>query len=243
MNRRLFLSAAAMAPMAFAQSDNEAGFTLLFDGRSLSGWNVQDGPEAAFYVNDGAIVAHESAGYPTWLRPAREHENFDFRGEFFVRGWMNSGIYLHAPEHGGNMWCGMKLNIFHQVDEKPAPESMGSIFPIVPPLKVNVKNKGEWNTFRIVMDWPRLRVWTNGEAIQDLDVETVPELRHRLRSGYLGLESLSYPSGFRGVRLGGWPPRVSWTPFYETAQDFTKWRVFDGKPIFQALGGVLHGDG
>ena len=32
---------------------------------------------------------------------------------------------------------------------------MGSIFPLVPPLKVNVKNKGEWNTFRIVMDWPR----------------------------------------------------------------------------------------
>ena len=95
---------------------------------------------------------------------------------------MNSGIYLHAPEHGRNIWCGMKINIFHQVDAKPAPESMGSIFPLVPPLKVNVKNKGEWNTFRILMDWPRLRVWTNGEVIQDLDVETVPELRHRLRT-------------------------------------------------------------
>ena len=154
---------------------------------------MQDGPETAFYVNDGAIVVHESAGYPTWLRSARQYENFDFRGEFFVKGWTNSGIYLHAPEHGRNMWCGMKINIFHQVDAKPAPESMGSIFPVVAPLKVNVKNKGEWNSFRILMDWPRLRVWTNDEPIQDLDVETVPELRHRLRSGYLGLESLSYP--------------------------------------------------
>ena len=68
------------------------------------------------------------------------------------------------------MWCGMKIHIFHQVDEKPAPESMGSIFPLVAPFKVNVKNKGEWNTFRILMDWPRLRVWTNGEPIQDVDV-------------------------------------------------------------------------
>ena len=85
--------------------------------------------------------------------------NFDFRGEFFIRGWTNSGIYLHAPEHGRNMWCGMKINIFHMVDAKPAPESMGSIFPIAAPLKVNVKNKGEWNTFRIQMDWPRLRAW------------------------------------------------------------------------------------
>ena len=110
------------------------------------GWAVQDGPESAFYVDDGAIVAHESSGYPTSLRSARQYENFEFRGDFFVKGWMNSGIYLHAPEHGRNMWCGMKINIFHQVDEHPAPESMGSIFPLVPPLKVNVKNKGEWNT-------------------------------------------------------------------------------------------------
>ena len=94
---------------------------------------------------------------------------------------MNSGIYLHAPEHGRNISCGMKINIFQQVDAIPKPESMGSIFPLVPPLKVNVRNKGEWNSFRILMDWPRLRVWTNGEMVQDLDVETVPELRHRLR--------------------------------------------------------------
>src|SRR3954447_8467147 len=171
MNRRDFLSAAAAAPVLFAspQAADEARMVALSDGRSLAGWSVQDGPESAFYVSDGDIVVHQSAGFPTWLRSARQYENFDFRGEFFVRGWMNSGIYLHAPEHGRNIWSGMKLNIFHQVDEKPAPESMGSIFPLVPPLKVNVKNKGEWNTFRILLDWPRLRIWTNGEAIHDLD--------------------------------------------------------------------------
>jgi hypothetical protein len=141
------------------------------------------------------------------------------------------------------MWCGMKIHIFHQVDATPAPESMGSIFPVVAPLKVNVKNQGEWNTFRIVMDWPRLRVWTNGELIQDLDVETVPELRQRLRSGYLGLESLSYPIRFRNLRVRELPSKVVWTPLYETPRDFAKWHVSDGKPLFQALGSVLHSDG
>jgi hypothetical protein len=242
MNRRAFITAAAAAPILFAQTEEETNFTTLFDGRSLNGWTVQDGPESAFYVNDGAIVAHESSGYPTWLRSAREYENFDFRGEFFVRGWMNSGIYLHAPEHGRNIWCGMKINIFHQVDEKPAPESMGSIFPIVPPLKVNVKNKGEWNTFRIVMDWPRLRVWTNGEPVQDLDLESVPELRHRLRSGYLGLESLSYPIRFRNLRVRELPAKVAWTTIYNGPEDLAKWHISDGKPKFEALGPVLHSD-
>src|SRR3954454_20995842 len=183
MNRRDFLAATAAAPLLFAQNNDESGFTTLFDGKSLDGWTVKDGPETAFYVKDGDIVGHEGRGYPAWMRSAKQYENFDFRGEFFVRGWTNSGIYLHAPEHGRNMYCGMKINIFHEADGKPAPESMGSVFPLVPPLKVNVKNKGEWNSFQIVMDWPRLRVWTNGEMVQDLDVESVPDLRHRLRSG------------------------------------------------------------
>jgi hypothetical protein len=87
MNRRTFLSGASAAPLLFAtpQKADEAGLTSLFDGRSLEGWSVQDGPESAFYVNDGAIVVHESAGYPAWLRSARQYENFDFRGEFFVK--------------------------------------------------------------------------------------------------------------------------------------------------------------
>jgi hypothetical protein len=245
MKRREFLSTVVLTPalVSLRQDSDEAGFVPLFDGMSLDGWSVADGPESAFYVDDGAIVVHPSAGFPTWLRSARQYENFDFRGEFFVQGWMNSGIYVHAPEHGRNIWCGMKINIFHQVDANPAPESMGSIFPLVAPRVVNVKNRGEWNAFRILMDWPRLRVWTNGALIQDVDVETIPELRYRLRSGYLGLESLSYPIRFRGLRVRELPSKISWTPLYETAQDMAKWHVLDGKPIFQALGGVLHGDG
>ena len=245
MTRRDFLGGAAVGPvlLTLRQGPSEAGFVPLFDEVSLNGWTVADGPESAFYVNDGAIVVHESAGFPTWLRSARQYENFDFRGEFFVKGWMNSGIYLHAPEHGRNISCGMKINIFQQVDQTPKPESMGSIFPIVPPRRVNVKNNGEWNSFRILMDWPRLQVWTNDELVQDVAVDTVPELRDRLRSGYLGLESLSYPIRFRALRVRELPSKVSWTTLYEDARDLEKWRVLDGKITFQALGPVLHGDG
>ena len=116
-------------------------------------------------MDDGAIVVHESSGFPTWLRSAKQYENFDFRGEFFIKGWMDSGIYFHAPEHGRPMWNGMQIHIFQQKDDDARAAVHGSrSFPVVAPLKVNVKNKGEWNTFRILMDWPRLRVWTNEET-------------------------------------------------------------------------------
>ena len=179
MNRRHFL---ATLPLLL-RAETEEGFTSLFDGRSLAGWSIREGPQSAFYVKDGAITVGENANFPTWLRSAKQYENFDFRGEFFVKGWTNSGIFIHAPEHGRNTWIGEKINIFHKQDQKMLPESAGAIFPIIPPLKVDVRNKGEWNTFRILMNWPSLKVWMNGTLVQDLDVDSNPELRYRLRRG------------------------------------------------------------
>ena len=242
MHRRAFLAAASAAPFAFATPADD-GLTPLFNGKTLEGWTIQDGPESAFYVNDGAIVVHESSGFPTWLRSARQYENFDFRGEFFVKGWTDSGIYFHAPEHGRPMWNGFELHLFHQQDEKPKPESMGAIFPVVAPQRVNVRSKGEWNSFRILMDWPRLRVWTNDEIVQDLDVSAIPELRYRFRRGYLGLQSLSYPIRFRNLRARELPSTDKWHTLYGGEGDAEKWYVGDGKPNAKFLGDVIYTDG
>jgi hypothetical protein len=241
MNRRQFLSTAAVP--ALLQAQVESGFVPLFDGRTLTGWKIKEGLDTAFYVDKGDIVVHDSGGFPTWLSSEKQYENFDFRGEFYIKGWMNSGIYIHAPEHGRNIWCGMKINIFQDREDPPKPESMGSIFPLIAPLKINVKSKGEWNTFRILMDWPRLQVWTNDELVQDVDVEKNPELRHRLRHGYLGFESLSYANRFRNLRIRELPSKQTWQTLYESPADFEKWTVSEGEPHFQALGEVLHGDG
>ena len=248
MNRRTFLTATGIMPLAIrtlgAQvPEDESGFVPLFDGKTLAGWSVQDGPSSAFRVDAGAIVVDEGANFPAWLRSARQYENFDFRCEFFLKGWMNSGIYLHAPEHGRNIWVGMKINIFHQADKSPKPESVGSIFPLVPPRAVNVRNKGEWNTLRALMDWPRLQVWMNDTLIQDVDVESVPELRHRLRRGYLGLESLSYPIRFRNLRIRELPGKETWDVLYGGPDDLAKWQIASGKPSFEPRGEILRGDG
>jgi hypothetical protein len=243
MNRRSFVAASVMVPSYLRAQSDEAGFTSLFDGTSLNGWTVEEGPSTAFYVKEGAIVVHESFGFPAWLRSAREYENFDFRGEFFLKGWMDSGIYLHAPKHGRPMWNGMQIHLFHQSDEKPMPQSMGAVFPLVAPRKINVKNQGEWNSFRILMDWPRLQVWTNDEVVQDLDVESMPELRLRFRKGYLGFESLSYPIRFRNLRVKELPAKDKLQVLYGGPADIDKWQVSDGKPNVTVAGDVLHADG
>jgi hypothetical protein len=244
MNRRTFLAAAPLAAgAAAAPASAQDGFTSMFDGKTLTGWRIVDGPDTAFYVKDGAIVAHDSADDPTWLRSEREYENFDFRCEFFVKGWIDSGVYIHAPLHGRPAWCGMRVNIFHQIDEVPKPNSMGSIFPLVAPKLVNVKPKGEWNTMRIRMDWPSLKVWVNDTLVQDLNVDSVPDLRHRLRRGYIGFVNLSYPIRFRNIQIRELPSKEKWEPLYESAEDFGKWFISEKTPRFEALGESLWCEG
>jgi hypothetical protein len=245
MNRREFLATTAASPMVLAAAEN--GFQPLFDGRTLAGWVIEEGPESAFHVDDGAIVASPSSQYPAWLRSTSSFENFDFRCEFFVRGWTDGGVYIHAPLHGRPGWNGMQVNIFHRRDEVPQSNSMGAIFPLVAPSLVNVRGQGEWNSMRILMDWPRLRVWTNEEMVQDLDVDAHSELRHRFRHGHIGLSGLGYPIRFRNLRIRELRGKERWEDLYVTSNDFDKWYVSESEERaparFLALGGVIRAEG
>jgi hypothetical protein len=248
MNRREFLSTAAATPILFQnQGQPESGFQSLFDGTSLAGWTTAEGPESAFYVENGEIVSSTSSGYPAWLRSDQEYENFDFRCEFFVRGWIDGGVYFHAPEHGRRMWVGKLVNIFHQREELPKVNSMGAIFPVVAPSKVVVRNQAEWNQLRILMDWPALQVWVNDEQIHDLDLEQDRRLAHRFRSGYLGLSGLTYPLRFRNLRIRTLPGKETWEELYGSPADADKWFVSESTPQaparFLYLGGVIRAEG
>lgn len=245
IRRRSFvpLAAATLAGPAYSQPAHpSAGWTSLFDGSSLNGWTIVDGFESQYYAADGAICLAAHAAFPAWLRSARQYENFELEGEFFIQGWTDAALYLHAPEHGQPSKSGFQIKVFHQVNNPPTPYSVGSVFPTVAPSKINVK--AGWNPFRILMDWPVLRVWINGETVQDLNLDSVPELKDRLRAGYLGIGGASTPCRFRALRVRELPSKQAWITLYESPADLeANWQVSEGKPEFQALGPVLRSAG
>ena len=219
----------------------------LFDGRTLSGWTISEGPESSYYIDGGAIVGSPSAEYPAWLRSNRQYENFDLSFEYFLKGWMDGGVYFSAPEHGARSRCGFRVSLFHQQDIVMHTNSPGAIFPLVAPRLVNVKNKGEWNTMRIRLEWPKLEVLSNGEATHSLDVEANPELRGKLRAGYIGFDTLSYPMRFRNIAIRELPSKTKWETLFSSPADLNKWTVtesVDRSPArFEAFGNVLRADG
>lgn len=246
LNRRqcfAFLAAFAAAPRLSAATEE----TTLFNGRDLAGWHVRSGPESAFYVTDGAVMASPSSAWPAWLSTNREYENFDLSCEVFFKGWSDGGVYIHAPEHGRGGLCGIKINLFHQIDKEPKTNSMGSVFNVVAPRRADVHKPGEWNRLRIVNDWPSLRVWINGELVQDVRIDTHPELSRRLRHGALGFVALGYPFRFRNVTVKELPSKLAWTTLYDAPDDMQKWFVsetHERAPVrFEPCGHVLRADG
>jgi hypothetical protein len=247
LNRRRFLAGAAATALARPLRVAAANDAALFNGRDLSGWHVQEGPESAFYVTEGVIHASPSSAWPAWLSTDREYENFDFSCEVFFKGWTDGGIYIHAPEHGTPSRCGLKINLFHQIDKEPKVNSMGSVFPLVAPRRADVHKSGEWNRIRILHDWPALRVWINDELVQDLPLDQNVELSRRLRKGFIGLMSLGYPIRFRNLAIKELPSKLSWTALYDGPDDMQKWYVSESNKRvpaqFVALGSVLRADG
>ncbi|MBX7072478.1 MAG: DUF1080 domain-containing protein [Pirellulales bacterium] len=221
-----FLGFIVCGQLAIARADDaNDGFQPLFNGKDLTGW-VAEGP-AGFSVKNGQVVSDGSGDYPTWLRSEEEFENFVLRFEFRLRLYGEGGVFLHAPAHGRNSNVGFEIQLSDDTrNPGPAVISTGAVFAAVPPLKQNSRPLGQWNAMEITFDWPRLKVVLNGETVQDLDVEANPELRDRLRRGYLGLQDRGKPIALRNVRVKRLPDREQWRSLFN-GQDFSGWDILE----------------
>jgi hypothetical protein len=66
---------------------------------------------------------------------------------------------------------------------------------------------GEWNHYRVLAKGPRIRVWLNGQMIDDLTDEAIYKTHSK---GFIGLQehgiargSGPYEVGWRNIRLRG----------------------------------------
>lgn len=188
------LAVALVAVLPTAAQDKEFkledGFTSLFNGKDLSGWEVMN--KGKFSVKDGVILLDKGGG---WLRSEKEYKDFDLRMDFrFVSKGADSGIFIRAGKEGGN-WP----NKAYQVQTMDN-NSLGALFgggkakKDDAALKKVMKPTGEWMTYQIVAQGPKLEVKINGETIT-----TAEGLEDR--TGYIGMQGEGGVLEFKNVRI------------------------------------------
>src|SRR6476659_4382248 len=97
MNRyiRLLAIAIVFAPLAVSaqQPTAEPGFTPLFDGKTLDGWQ---GGKDGYIVEDACIVSQPKGSGN--LDTVKQYSDFDLKFEFKLTPGANNGIGIRVPD-------------------------------------------------------------------------------------------------------------------------------------------------
>ena len=143
---------------AFGQS--EAGWSTLFDGKSLDNW-TQIG-DANWHLADGVVSADKGSGF---LVSKQAYTDFQLRVEFWVDDDANSGIFIRCtnPDKVGTD-SAYEVNIY---DKRPDPSYGTGAIVNVAKVEPMPKAGGKWNVYEITAKGPRFTVILNGQKTVD----------------------------------------------------------------------------
>jgi hypothetical protein len=209
--------AAAEPPNTLSPAEQAAGWRLLFDGTSLTGWRSlkSPAPGAGWKVIDGAIVRTAESGD---LVTADAFGDFDLSIEWKVEEATNSGI-LYRVDLGSDRTyeSGPEYQILDNVkggDRFQPSHRAGALYDLVAPPQDFTRPVGQWNLTRIRVRGWHVEHWLNGHKIVDVDLGT-PEGRAMIaaskfrqwpqfatfRRGHIALQDHDHRVAFRDLRI------------------------------------------
>ena len=164
----------AMAASGWAAADQPRP---LFDGTSLSGWDIRTGEEKWWKVADGMIVGgslDEQVPHNTFLATMESFENFELVFKIRVRGaggFINSGIQIRSVRvpnshemqgyqvDAGPGWWGKLYDESRRNTVIGEPKDAQALAAAI--------KEDDWNEYRIRAEGPVIRSWINGVAALD----------------------------------------------------------------------------
>ncbi len=218
----MFCTGAARAPLEAEQPDTsnsdqggsaegqiEDGFSSLFDGKWLSGW---EGPGYWFRVEQGSIIAgrdDQKIPHNFFLATTREFSDFDLRLQVKAIGdRYNGGIQFRSRRvanseevsgyqadvgmvtDGSTVWGAL-------YDESRRRKMLATPDP---DLIARLLHKDDWNDYRIVAVGQRIELFINGQRVVEYDEpdDSIP------RDGVMALQIHSGPANeiwYRHLRI------------------------------------------
>lgn len=156
-------ASSAWAQNALTATESEQGYKLLFDGKTLNGWEQRTTarPDAVpdWSVQNGALLCGGTA--PSWIHTNDLYQDYQLKLQ--VRGphLVNSGIFLRSTKEGQPHITGYELQIW---DKQPAGYNTGSLVGsvIAPPATLKAD---EWNDYDVTVQGNHYTVKINGKTV------------------------------------------------------------------------------
>lgn len=183
LSAMLFCAAAdaEQPPNTLSPPEKEAGWRLLFDGKTTKGWrgyNMEKMPPG-WEVIDGALVrvsggaGGKGAGGGDDIITVDQFENFDLRLEWKLVSGGNSGILYRCPEGARTAWhVAPEMQVLdntRNVGRKPS-QLAGALYDLYAPAKDVTRPVGEWNEARVVANGNHVEHWLNGVKLLEYEL-------------------------------------------------------------------------
>ncbi len=189
---------AGAAPNTLTPAEQKAGWTLLFDGRTLDGWRGYKVPDASgsrWKIEDGFLTLPPNDGKDT--RGARDiiskatFDRFELTWDWRVAPGGNSGLKYFVLEDR-DAAIGHEYQLID--DERHADAKIGphrqtaAFYDVLPAANRPLKPAGEFNTSRVVVRGQSVEHWLNGQRVLQYELDS-PAVRAAVeKSKFKGIE-------------------------------------------------------
>lgn len=170
--------------VAIAANPPGDGWRVLFDGKSLDGWEKHGG-KAQYRVEDGAIVGNSVPNTSnTFLCTKDTFSDFELEFEVNVGPGLNSGVQVRSKIKENDRVYGPQV----EIARAPGPsgyiygEGTGQGWLSQNRTGRDPSKNDQWNHFRVVCKGANIKTWINGEPVADLTDE------ESAREGLIGLQ-------------------------------------------------------
>lgn len=170
-------SKGAPAQNTLSAREKAEGWTLLFDGKSTSGWKgfgKAAFPDQGWIVEDGTIKGLGKKGGD--IITTTSYGDFEFAWDWRLSFQGNSGIKYFVDEGRGNAG-GAIGHEYQTIDDDNYTvmsltdrQKTGAWYDVIPPAKRAANPVGTWNTSRLVVRGNTVEHWLNGTLVLSYDI-------------------------------------------------------------------------
>ena len=168
----------------------EPGYTMLFDGTraSTEDWTMA-GPGSISRASDCTLFTEGGLGL-LWHEDPIDHP-YSLKLEWKMAGDDNSGVFVGFPDPGTDPWVAVDHGYEIQIDATDDPDSTtGAVYNFkaadTAARDAVLEPPGEWNSYELVVEGNRIRVYLNGALINDY-TSTDPE--RMTTPSFIGLQN------------------------------------------------------
>lgn len=133
-------------------------------------------------------------------------------------------MILRAPRDGRPAQAGIAIELAHDFHKVVDQYITGSIAGVRPPREPLPENFETWHSVDVLLDGDHLRVTIDGHVEQDLQLSSDPELRLRLKRGFIGFPDVGHPYKLRNIRLEDLGSRTKFVDLFD-GSSIAKWQA------------------